>query len=69
MRVKWTYLTGDLKGDAVIDPDGTRELVPRGAWATRGILVAVVRRDSSKLKVVVVFVGEKLNSAAYVNKQ
>jgi hypothetical protein len=38
-------LTGDLKGDAVKEPDGTLlppALFRRGAWATRGIVVMAV---------------------------
>jgi hypothetical protein len=37
-RERFTYLTGDLKGEALIDPETTRPLLPRGACATRGIL-------------------------------
>ena len=38
-------MTGDLKGDAVKEPDGTLlppALFRRGAWATRGIVVMMV---------------------------
>lgn len=37
-----SHLTGDLKGDAAIDPETTRPLLPRGAWATRGMVMCVV---------------------------
>jgi hypothetical protein len=37
-----TYLTGDLKGEAAMEPDATLPLLPLGACATRGILAVVL---------------------------
>jgi hypothetical protein len=37
------HLTGDLKGDAAMDPDATLPLLPRGACATLGILNVVIQ--------------------------
>ena len=37
-KIKYADLTGDLNGDAVMEPDATLALLPRGFWATRGIL-------------------------------
>lgn len=33
-----SYFTGDLNGEAAMEPDATRPLLGRGACATRGIL-------------------------------
>jgi len=49
-----TNLTGDLNGDAASEPDATRPLLPRGAWATRGILGYVDTVSSLLLRRVVV---------------
>lgn len=37
-RERSTNLMGDLKGEALMDPETTRPLLPRGACATRGML-------------------------------
>lgn len=34
----YTDLTGDLNGEAAIEPDATLELLPLGFCATRGII-------------------------------
>ena len=52
------HFTGDLKGDAAMDPDATRPLLARGGCATRGIVNV---QNNEKRKGDLGIVGRKMS--------